>query len=294
MDLNFRDDPILIGAIGGAGTRVVAKIVRHGEIFMGKQLNSQEDSAPFIDFYNAWIPLYLNKQGNLPHEIQKFLEADFAAYLNRHLQDIPATDCRWGIKNPKSIHMLPFWNQMFPKLKFIHVVRNGLDVVYSKNQGQFECYKELLFDRQEQKEQKIFGRQGKIAFWYRVNQLAADYGKSEMQGRYLMIRFEDLCNNPERIVGQIFDFLEVHEPDKLTNAIAEVSSKGTTGRWSKGLIREIYNVMQVGKPGLEYFGYWDDRVWEAISNAVNDPAWKRLLFQHFQMKSLLPTYGGNK
>lgn len=287
MNFNFRDDPILIGAIGGSGTRIVARIVRHAEIFMGSQLNSQEDSAPFIDFYNAWIPLYLNKQGNLPHEIQKFLEADFADYLNQHLRNLSATDFRWGIKNPKSIHMLPLWDRMFPKLKFIHVVRNGLDVVYSRNQGQFECYKELLFSQQEQQEQKIFGRQGKISFWYLVNKLAADYGTSQMHGRYLMIRFEDLCSNRDQVVEQIFDFLEVNEPYKfITNAISEVSSQGKTGRWRNGWIREIHNVMQAGKPGLEYFGYWDDQAWETIRGAVKYPTWKRLFFQHFQMKSL--------
>ena len=281
--MNFRNDPVVIGAIGGSGTRVFARIARHAGLFMGNDLNQEEDSQPFIDFYNVWVPLYIQKLYNHNESVSAALKTDFFDCVERHIYGIENPDQIWGIKNPKAIHMLPLWHDIFPNMKFIHVVRNGLDIVYSKNQGQFQCYKDLVFDRRTE---NVYGKPGIILFWSRVNQLAAEYGKTYLKDKYLIIRFEDLCNNPQFSVQKIFEFLEVDDADKLANAIAEVSHKNTINRWITRPVREVYEVMKAGKPGLEYLGYWDVKSWQQIEKAVQSPRWQRLIFQHFKMKHL--------
>jgi hypothetical protein len=47
--------PLVIGAMGGSGTRVIAHIVRHAGYFMGTNLNISEDAMEFVAFYDRWI-----------------------------------------------------------------------------------------------------------------------------------------------------------------------------------------------------------------------------------------------
>ena len=42
--------PNTIGATGGSGTRVVARIVREGGMFTGTDLNAYEDALPFGEY----------------------------------------------------------------------------------------------------------------------------------------------------------------------------------------------------------------------------------------------------
>ncbi|BCW93430.1 MAG: hypothetical protein KatS3mg007_1324 [Thermoanaerobaculum sp.] len=42
----------------------------------------------------------------------------------------------WGWKEPRSIYLLPFWNELMPSLRFIHVIRDGRDMAFSANQNQ--------------------------------------------------------------------------------------------------------------------------------------------------------------
>ena len=41
---------------------------------------------------------------------------------------------RYGFKAPVAMTLLPFWQALEPKLKFLHVVRDGRDIAFSANQ----------------------------------------------------------------------------------------------------------------------------------------------------------------
>jgi hypothetical protein len=47
--------PILIGAVGASGTRVVARIVARAGFFIGAQRNLAEDSEPVMEFFNTYL-----------------------------------------------------------------------------------------------------------------------------------------------------------------------------------------------------------------------------------------------
>jgi hypothetical protein len=54
MSLN-ETAPLVIGATGGSGTRVVAAIVRRAGYFIGTNLNNSLDSMEFPTMYDRWI-----------------------------------------------------------------------------------------------------------------------------------------------------------------------------------------------------------------------------------------------
>ena len=52
-------------------------------------------------------------------------------------------------KNPRSMFLLPFFDSYFPALKFIHIVRDGRDMAYSKNQNQLHKHGSTLLDQDQ-------------------------------------------------------------------------------------------------------------------------------------------------
>ena len=54
----LRDGPGVTGATGGSGTRVVARVMRRGGMFIGTDLNVSEDALDFAAFSDRWIDRY--------------------------------------------------------------------------------------------------------------------------------------------------------------------------------------------------------------------------------------------
>lgn len=69
-----------------------------------------------------------------------------------------------------------------------------------------------------------------MLLWSRINLAAAEYGARELPGRYLLIRFEDLCAQPERETQRIFDFVGL-TGDAAMIAKREVVPPSSLGRW---------------------------------------------------------------
>ena len=89
--------------------------------------------------------------------------------------------------------------------------------------------------------------------WARVNGAAADYGESEMGASYLRVRLEDLCASPKRTVREMFEFLSSEAPMK--EAIREVETPPSLGRWREHPEAEIARLAELGGDQLERFGY---------------------------------------
>ena len=57
----YSSRPLVIVAVGGSGTRVVARIARHCGYFLGLNLNAAEDSRDFSPFLDRYVDSYLLK-----------------------------------------------------------------------------------------------------------------------------------------------------------------------------------------------------------------------------------------
>jgi len=186
--------PQIICATGGSGTRVVARIVRHGGMFIGTNLNAAEDALDFGKYSDSWINVFMaNRASTLPLPSQAAMLHDLQRVLKRHLAPLPPTARAWGWKEPRSIFLLPFFHSQFPTLKFLHVIRDGRDMAYSTNQNQLRKHGTWLLDTTETEASQP---RRSIALWSRLNLLTADYGETTPRTQYLRIRFEDLCHQP--------------------------------------------------------------------------------------------------
>ncbi|MBF2097677.1 MAG: sulfotransferase [Gloeomargaritaceae cyanobacterium C42_A2020_066] len=264
-------DSVLIGGMCGSGTRVLSKCLRKLGVFMGGNLNRSEDSVPFIPFYYTWTSLFLAKAPHIPQSISTKLKEELHICLDEHLKGLEDRSQIWGLKNPRSIHLLDLWLTEFPNMKFIHFIRNGLDMAFVDGQALEHHYmhrRSLLADR----DFRYVGPSNMALFWAKLNQVAAAQGAHYGDQRYLLVRHEDICSEPVETMRSILAFLSMSVVDSQIQAAAQdVQKPETAGRWRFRPPHEIYAVMSLIRPALEQFGYWSEENWRVVSDTCQSP-----------------------
>lgn len=247
--------PIVIGATGGSGTRVLARIAKLAGSNLGSNVNSAEDALEFYSFFDTWVDRYFSaqQQGKTlsSWELARMNE-NFYAALARHIPEAERRGVLWGWKAPRSIYLLPFLHGEFPRLKFIHLVRDGRDMALSNNQNQLRKHGAAVLRWRERFLNSTAERS--ILLWQKVNLRTADFGESQMPQNYLRVRFEDLCREPLETVTRIAKFLEA-AIDVESIARTEITPPQTLGRWRDCSPRIISKLEKAGAAALGRFGY---------------------------------------
>ena len=250
----MRDEsrPLIIGGSGGSGTRLFARLCILSGFHLGANLNPSLDSLDFFHFYERWINKYLlRRQVPLGEKENDQMKEEFKMCTNKHRSPIPGLKRRWGFKNPRSMLLLPFLNEHFKDMKFVHVVRDGRDMAYSTNQRQVHKHAEALLGRHYNELNRL---SLSILFWAKSNMEVAEYGEDVMRDRYIRIRFEDLCKKPEPTLIRLLNFLEV-KFDGISVFTREIKSPSSIGRWLSKPKKEQVELTEVARPALRHFGY---------------------------------------
>jgi hypothetical protein len=246
--------PLIIGATGGSGTRVIARIARHASYDLGRNVNSAEDALEFYSFHDKWINRLVGAERKglrlTAGELER-MRSEFQSALNRHRSSDSQT-MHWGWKAPRSVYLLPFLHGQFPNLKFIHVIRDGRDMALSGNQNQLNKHGAAVLGWSE----RLFRSKPErsILLWERVNLHAAEFGESKLHQDYLRVRFEDLCEKPVETTAHVIKFLGArNDPEAV--ARAEISPPSTLQRWRTYPPALIAKLEQLGGDSLRKFGY---------------------------------------
>ena len=91
-------------------------------------------------------------------------------------------------------------------MKYIHVIRNGLDMAYSTNQAQLHNWGDL-FGRDHVAHGGTQRAQKSLEFWIRANVQAIERGRNLLGERFLLVNYDDLCLNPGPHIQRICGFL---------------------------------------------------------------------------------------
>jgi len=125
----------------------------------------------------------------------------------------------WGWKEPNTHIYLEYLAKYFDDLKYIHVIRNGLDMAFSRNQSQLFNWGEIFgisLNSSEPLPKKS------LQYWIKANKRAISFGHELLNKRFLIVNFDNLCLNPKGEIALLVDFLEIdiksiklHELEKL-------------------------------------------------------------------------------
>jgi len=142
------DPPIIVGGTDGSGTRAVVTLLSNLDVLMVK------DDACTFDVHagemGGWPPVVrraLRYSHGADYSIEDIPDRD-REYLRRSLRrfadkmiaeakrfSLLKRHVRWGFKAPISQMLLPFLYEIFPGMSFVHVLRDGRDIPFSKNQS---------------------------------------------------------------------------------------------------------------------------------------------------------------
>jgi sulfotransferase family protein len=98
---------------------------------------------------------------------------------------------RWGDKTPHYTRKMPLIERVLPEARFVHLIRDGRDVALS--------LMEVHFGPED-----VRGAAERWTSW-----IAKARRHAERVDHYLELRYEDLVLDPEAVLGQVCDFVEL-------------------------------------------------------------------------------------
>jgi hypothetical protein len=259
--------PLVIGGTGGSGTRVFAAIARAAGRDMGEHVNSSDDALEMMDFADRWLERFHAARlagAPLPEAQAAAMSLEFEGAVGRHR----TREGPWGWKQPRSIFFLPFLNETFPDLRFLHVVRDGRDVAFGRQAATVleNAADEILGLGWRFRPRPV----ALIQVWTIANELAADYGETAMGAAYLRVRFEDLCLDPLGVTAQVAEFAGAGpEAREATTEVARsIGWPRSIGLWRRADRETRDAVERAGDSALRRFGYADTRFRRPLRTVV--------------------------
>jgi hypothetical protein len=146
----------------------------------------------------------------------------------------------WGDKTPHYLGDFNIINSMFPKAKYIYIVRDGRDVALS-----------LL--------QKNWGPNNVFAcsdYWNKLNIEKPEFRKLESDGRLMTLKYEDLLDHTERYVSEIYNYLGEDIDSATIKNISSTVQAGNYYKWKTKLSPYQIKIFEmVSANTLRRFGY---------------------------------------
>ena len=221
--------PLVIGAVGGSGTRVVAAIFREAGVYLGKDLNKPHDNLVFTRLFKhpEWkrdatrneiaarlelFEQYMTGVGFGANERKRLLQimrrnphySTSKFYRWKLPREVTQKTSTWGWKEPNTQLYLEELANYFPSMRYILVVRNGLDMAFSRNVQQLIHWGDLYGVEKPEDVEKTPCAQ--LDYWIRVTNDALEKGRRLLGDRFHVLDFEKLWKQPERKVPELLEF----------------------------------------------------------------------------------------
>lgn len=267
------DNAILIGGCGRSGTTLLREVLnRHPNIICGPE------TTILCDLPN---PTRLSVMWDIPRRdvesmiaaspsIVRFAETFFRAAATA--QNKP----RWADKTPRNVQVIPRLLAWFPNARFIHVVRDGRDVVCSlRNHPKTTIRHAKIVPANNDTPIRRCAQR-----WLDDTSLGLVF---KGHPRCTEIRYEDLVDDPHNTVKRLCDFIGEDFDPAMIDAGASADAKpgrlmnnpaadkpihrSSHGRWRRDLSPdEARDVVRIAGELLITLGYTPDHSW---ANEVN-------------------------
>ncbi|MCK9204708.1 MAG: sulfotransferase [Bacteroidales bacterium] len=276
---NSLPGPIIVGGIGGSGTRILAEILKQLNYFMGNDLNESLDNLAYTLLFKRKKWFYKNSNNRLAlSRGLGILEKSMTRYgyfsfpdlifllratismsmhgqnkqrdgtgkwpLKRILKIIHSsgTNLRqyrgWGWKEPNSHLLLPVMIDFFPQMKYIHLMRHGLDMAYSNNQQQLYNWGPL-YDIALPKTNKDIP-EASFRYWSSVHTNLLHIIESKGSEKILILNYNKMCLEPRTEITKLLTFLGINQNEADIDMLVKIPAINTsTGRYKTKTINWI-------------------------------------------------------
>ncbi len=128
------------------------------------------------------------------------------SYYRHHAEQVKPSFRVWGDKTPWNVFALDSLRSTFPRAKFVHVLRDGVDVVASM----MKCGRSLEYAADR---------------WTNAVRAADSFAKAHPEACYLL-RYEDLVTDPGKAARQVCEFLAIEYSTAMITETDHVAEMG--------------------------------------------------------------------
>ena len=235
------ENSIMIGGVGGSGTRVFAESLLNAGIRSLSDLNSASDhlgstllfkrTDVFDDiesgrFETIWSLLEKAFDGgHPPTREEKALLKSLASgdrpnhsarwlrkrkrLLIRNMKS-KRDDSRWFVKEPNLHIITPAVLDLRDDIRMVMVVRHGVDMAFSGNQQQPNLWGSRFLEASDM----VFDQVTSLRYWCEVHRRIQDISDRNPD-RIRILSFDQLCQDPEPVLRSLFDFTGTDITDEL-------------------------------------------------------------------------------
>lgn len=178
--------PIFIVGSARSGTTMLRLMLdSHPRISCGEETHFLQTLEPVTGRHWRLVERYGFPKQYWDERLATFYGGAMADYAARRGKE------RWADKDPSNTLLLPFVDRLFPDAQYIHLLRDGHDVVASHR------------DRWGYRS----GARAARGAWKRYVDAARAFGAGLAPGRFHELRYERLVEDPETELRTLVDFL---------------------------------------------------------------------------------------
>jgi hypothetical protein len=228
LESQLRDaHPAILIGMHRSGTSLTTRLLVDVGVHMGRRLSTNAESIYFqrlnrrilADVGARWdqiepIVEAMRSDGFCGAEEAKLRRALFrgrgmTSFFGRDLwaSTRRGESVAWGWKDPRTTLTFPIWQRLFPGARFVHVIRNGIDVAIS-------IHRRALAASRHWKKRFLGDLSPATArfedcfhLWEQYVAFALEEKHLIDPERYLEVRYEDLLRAPHEHLEQIVNFL---------------------------------------------------------------------------------------
>lgn len=249
--------PVAVGGVGGSGTRLIAQVLLDLGFYLGGDLNPALDNLWFTllfkrlevlnlaegEFDEALHIFISRMTGGSPLSplqvalVRRLSEADRGLHSQAWLRERADTLLTgpaapnpgpWGWKEPNTHLVIDRLAKRLPGLRYIHVVRNGLDMAHSANQNQLRFWGEVFLGPGME-----VSPRASLKYWHRVHRRVLDLC-APLGDRFLLLNYDQLCMDPGAGLRKLGEFLRLPlAPERLAGLVPLAQAPASRGRFKR-------------------------------------------------------------
>ena len=273
--------PVIIFCKSHSGSRLLARLLMAGGLWLGKSRNDSEDSDQLLQLvehlvaahHPDWSGFFASEAGPTLALATRLFDA--------HLDGCPPGS-PWGWKLCETGYVLPFLHRVFPQARVLHLLRDGRDVAFCDHVApRTPFWSKIYFDTDRigaWQGRSLSDRAYRLAphvynaqHWVNSVRLGRAYG-AMLGPQYLELRYEEMVADPLPFAMDLTARLGLAcTADAFAPLLATVR-QDRVGTHRSQSPRRQRQAMAILRPTLDAFGYGQD-----------DPA-RRSLWRELEMR----------
>ncbi len=261
--------PIVVFNKSHSGSRLLARVLAHGGVFLGSHQNESLDSLDLLELVRHVVRRYYPDYARLwsgEGAADAILPDLIRTVFRGHLDDFDVTAERsWGWKLCETTYIIPLIDFLFPAAKYIHLIRDGRDVAFCDHVAPSEPFwRKVYFDTDDiasWRGYQLTGREYRkhsyvynTVHWVNSVRVGRSYG-AMLRERYLEVRYEDLCRNFARTVERVLGFIGVPSAAATIEALRPEVHSTSIAKYRQAPWWKMRRVLDIAKPELLSLGY---------------------------------------